>query len=809
MTDTTNSQSLRLEVSGLSCAGCVSRAEKALNGVEGVDEASVNLATGSAQVSFHAPADLPKLSDALSAAGYPARVSQVTIDIEGMHCASCVGRVEQALQESAGVIEAHVNLATERALVRYADGATTESALLQAIQGTGYAAKIQSQDTKTDHKEVEANRLYWAAIVAAILALPVFVLEMGGHLYPPFHHFIAASIGEQTSRLIQFALTTAVLIGPGRQFYLKGFPLLMRGAPDMNTLVALGTSAAYLFSVISTFTPNILPTGSANVYFESAAVIVVLILIGRYLEARAKRQTNDAIQKLMALQPDTARVERDGQSFDIAIDDLKAGDIIHIRPGEKVAADGIVIDGTSYIDESMLTGEPVPAQKSIDDQVSAATVNGQGFLKIRATHVGADTLLAQIVALVEQAQGSKLPIQSMVDKITAVFVPVVLALAALTVLVWLALGPSPSLGPALVAGISVLIIACPCAMGLATPTSIMVGTGRAAEKGVLFRKGDALQILSEVDQVVFDKTGTLTEGKPQVVTASLTDDWTKAELLPLIAAVEANSEHPLSQALLDYAGATDANCTDFEVLIGKGVEATVEGKSVLIGSRSLMTDRAIDLARFEQEADASAAKGQTPIIAAIDGKVAALFSVADQVKPDTPDALKSLKSMGKSVTMLTGDNAVTARAIAAELGIDEVISDVMPSDKASAIKQLQQGSKVAFVGDGINDAPALAVADVGIAIGTGTDIAVESADVILVSGRLTALTNAMTIAKATMRNIKQNLFWAFAYNVLLIPVAAGLLYPALGILLSPMLAALAMALSSVFVVANALRLRFI
>lgn len=808
----TPTQSARFEVTGLSCAGCVTRAEKALATVTGVESATVNLATGTAQVVYDDTTAVPQLTEALQTAGYPARIEQTVIAIKGMHCASCVGRVETALASLPGAVEAHVNLASERATVTYVAGMLTPKALVTAIEGAGYDAVMASEGATGDHRLSETNRLFWSALTAAVLALPVFILEMGGHLFPPFHHWVAMTIGEQTSRLLQFFLTGAILLGPGRQFYSKGFPLLLRGAPDMNSLVALGTTAAFLFSTVSTFVPALLPAGTANVYFESAAVIVVLILLGRYLEARAKRQTSAAIEKLLALQPDTARVERDGNIIDISIDDLVVGDVIQVRPGEKLPADGIVISGEGFVDESMLTGESMPVGKSVGDTVSAATLNGKGFLKLHATHVASDTLLARIVGLVEQAQGAKLPIQTAVDRITAVFVPIVLALAVLTVAVWLILGSQSAFGLAIVAGISVLIIACPCAMGLATPTSIMVGTGRAAEKGVLFRKGDALQTLSEIETVVFDKTGTLTEGKPKVAMVQFSDGQDEAHVLGLVLAAEMQSEHPLSKAIVDFAhenGAQSVDVEQFTSITGRGVQATVAQRSVLVGSQTLMRENGIDISIFDEAANQAAASGATPVYAALDGEAAAFFSIADQIKSDTEVALSTLRSSGKSVVMLTGDNARTAQAIADMLDIDQVISDVLPADKASAIKQLQQSGKVAFVGDGINDAPALATADVGIAIGTGTDIAVESADVVLVAGRLSGLTDATKIAAQTMRNIRQNLFWAFAYNILLIPVAAGILYPIFGVMLSPMLAALAMALSSVFVVSNALRLRFI
>jgi P-type Cu+ transporter len=804
---------VRLSLTGLSCAGCVSRAEKAIQSVGGVTSANVNLANATASVAYSAPANVASMTIALNKAGYPAVVQTTQLNIDGMNCASCVARVEKALNLKAGVIDAHVNLATEQAIVRHVDGVVTPSDLAAIVTSEGYEAHIESDGSKrsTKTKEDEIVALRNSLILAAILALPVFIVEMGGHLFPPFHHFIGNLIGFQTSRILQFLLTTLVLIGPGRQFYTKGYPLLFKGTPDMNSLVALGTSAAYGFSVVSTFFPSVLPEGTANVYFEAAAVIVLLILVGRYLEARAKGKTGAAIRKLVGLKPKQARVERNGSVQEILLDEIVVGDIIHVRPGEKIPTDGLVTSGTSFIDESMISGEPLPVTKSTNDPVIGATINGAGAITIQVTKIGADTVLSQIISMVEQAQGAKLPIQSVVDKITARFVPFVLVAASLTLLAWLFFGPPPSLGLALVAAVAVLIIACPCAMGLATPTSIMVGTGRAADLGVLIRKGDALQSLQSVSTIVFDKTGTLTEGRPEVAEMSVADGVDESELLAVLGAVESKSEHPISQAIVRKAQSVAVgdppNVTDFSSITGLGISAIVDGKSVLIGSDKLLSKHNISRGEFNTTAKQYAGQGQTPVYAVFDDRLVAVLAIADQVKTDTETALADLRSQGMRLVMLTGDNATTAQIIAQELNIDEVISDVMPADKAREINRLMKDGKVAFVGDGINDAPALAAADVGIAIGTGTDIAIESADLVLVSGSLQGVVSAVRISKKTMQNIRQNLFWAFGYNVILIPVAAGVLYPIAGILLSPMLAAGAMAFSSVFVVSNALRLR--
>ena len=799
----------------MSCASCVGRVERALKTVPGVEDASVNLASESAQVDFHAPADLPTILGALDAAGYPAVTQEVTLDVQGMNCASCVGRVERALLAGQGVVSASVNLASETATVRYVAGSTTPEAIAALATAAGYAATLRdaARPAPEDHKAEEIRHLARRTSFAAILALPVFVLEMGAHVVPGMHHLIAQTIGLQTSHLLQFVLTTIVLFGPGLQFYTKGFPALLRGAPDMNSLVALGTAAAYGYSLVATFAPGLLPAGTANVYYEAAAVIVVLILLGRFLEARAKGRTGEAIRKLVGLQAKTARVERDGAVIELPVDQIVVGEIVHVRPGEKIPVDGAVLTGRSYVDESMITGEPVPVEKAEGAAVVGGTVNGTGALTFRAEKVGADTMLAQIIQMVEQAQGAKLPIQGLVDRITLWFVPAVISVAVVTVLVWLLFGPDPALSLALVAGVSVLIIACPCAMGLATPTSIMVGTGRAAEMGVLFRKGDALQMLQEATVVALDKTGTLTEGRPELTDLIVADGMTEDAVLRLVAAVEATSEHPIATAITRAAetrGLTLPKPEGFDSITGYGVQAMVEGHRVLIGADRLMVREGVEIGGLAERGADLAAKGKTPLYAAIDGRIVAVIAVADPIKPGTPAAIQALHDLGLKVAMITGDNAATARAIAAQLGIDHVVAEVLPEGKVAALESLRaDGGKLAFVGDGINDAPALAAADVGIAIGTGTDIAIEAADVVLMSGDLTGVVNAFDISRRTMRNIRQNLFWAFGYNTLLIPVAAGVLYPFGGPLLSPVLAAGAMALSSVFVLSNALRLRWV
>jgi P-type Cu+ transporter len=802
--------SLTLPVVGMNCASCVGRVERALTAVPGVTGAEANLATGAVRISG---AGEPRaLTEALAQAGYPVAEARTEIAIEGMHCASCTGRVERALAQVPGVLEASVNLMTERATVRHLPVQRLADRLAEAVRGAGFAARAVDAprpDAAARKREEETDTTRRRMLVAGVLTLPVFVLEMGGHMIPAFHHWVHDNIGMWESWVVQFVLTTVVLFGPGLVFFRLGLPALARRAPDMNSLVAVGTGAAWGFSTLSTFAPTVLPAGTAAVYFEAAAVIVTLILMGRWLEARAKGRTGAAIARLVGLQPKSARVERDGKIADLPIADIRTGDIIHVRPGEKIPTDGEVTGGSSYVDESMITGEPVPVTKAEGDTVTGGTVNGNGALTFRATRVGADTVLAQIIRLVEEAQGAKLPIQALVDRVTLYFVPAVMTVAALTFIAWLALGPG--LGFAVVASVAVLIIACPCAMGLATPTSIMVGTGRAAEMGVLFRRGDALQALQGVDVVAFDKTGTLTEGRPDLVALHAAPGADEAEALALVAAVEARSEHPIAEAITRAAGTRGLKLpavAAFEAITGFGVRATVAGRTVLVGAERLMVREGIDLGPLPARAAEAARKGQTPLYASIDGQAAALIVVADRVKAATPKAIEALHAMGLKVAMITGDAEATARAIAADLGIDTVVAEVLPEGKVAAIESLRaNGRRVAFVGDGINDAPALAAADVGIAIGTGTDVAVEAAEVVLMSGDLRGVVNALATSRATLRNIRQNLFWAFAYNTALIPVAAGVFYPAFGLTLSPMLAAGAMALSSVFVVTNALRLR--
>ena len=818
------SGTISLPIEGMTCASCVGRVERALKAVPGVADAVVNLATEKASITTNAAVDPATLVKAVKDVGYevpesfsaPATAS-LEVAIEGMTCASCVGRVEKALRAVPGVTNAVVNLATEKATVQ---GTADAAVVVAAIENAGYDAKVIAAgsgaaqvetDDRAAKKEAERRELTRDFTLAAVLTVPVFILEMGSHVIPGMHDLIASTIGMQSNWYIQFVLTTIVLFVPGIRFYDKGLPALGRLAPDMNSLVAVGTLAAYGYSLVATFAPGFLPAGTVNVYFEAAAVIVTLILLGRLLEARAKGRTSEAIKRLVGLQAKTARVRRDGKTVDLPIGSVVSGDIVEVRPGDRVPVDGEVIEGESYVDESMITGEPIPVSKKHGSEVVGGTVNQKGAFAIRATAVGGNTVLSQIIRMVEEAQGSKLPIQALVDKVTMYFVPAVFAVAILTFAAWMWFGPSPALIFALVNAVAVLIIACPCAMGLATPTSIMVGTGRGAELGVLFRKGEALQLLKDAKVVAVDKTGTLTEGKPALTDLELALGFDRADVLGLMAAVEAKSEHPIARAIVDAAAGENIPLpavSDFESVTGFGVKAVAGDKRVEIGADRYMAELGHDVAGFAQVAERLGNEGKSPLYAAIDGKLAAIIAVADPIKETTPAAIKALHDLGLKVAMITGDNKRTAEAIAKRLGIDEVVAEVLPDGKVDAVRRLKaQHGKVAFVGDGINDAPALAEADVGLAIGTGTDIAIEAADVVLMSGSLQGVPNAIALSKATIGNIRQNLFWAFAYNTALIPVAAGLLYPAYGILLSPVFAAGAMALSSVFVLGNALRLK--
>lgn len=713
-------------------------------------------------------------------------MTTMRFEISGLNCGACAARAEKAMSGVAGVTSAHVNFADHTATV---DADRALFAQIESASTTaGYPATLIAQQAQPQTREDETPALRRATLIAAALTLPIFIVEMGGHIFPPIHHAIVQTIGLQTLWVAQFILASIVLIWPGQDFYRIGVPALLRRAPDMNSLVVLGATAAWGYSTIATFAPQILPAGSVAIYFEAAAVIVTLILLGRWLEARAKGRTGAAIKRLIGLRPDTASVLRDGTFVSINIADVVVGDIIQLTAGERIPVDGDVVTGTGFIDESMISGESIAVEKTAGDTVVAGTLNGANTLTMTAKAVGSDTMLARIIDMVVAAQGARLPVQDLVNKITLWFVPAVMVIVAATVAIWLLLGSLPI---ALVAGVSVLIIACPCAMGLATPTSIMVGTGRAADLGVLFRRGDALQSLEGVDVVAFDKTGTLTMGAPVVASNTL-----RADDLAAVAAVEAASNHPLAAAIVALAGRHLPTATDVETVPGHGIQGMVAGRRIVIGNAAMMAWDGVS-------AQADVPAGQTPVMVAIDGTFAGTLGLSDAPKADAKSTVQNLLAQGIEVVMVSGDTQTAADVLGAALGIDRVIAGVLPDGKADVVRDFQsKGHRVAFVGDGINDAPALACADVGIAMGNGTDVAVDSADVVLVSGNPMGVLRAITISRATLRNIRQNLGWAFGYNVVLIPVAA-LAW------LTPQLAALAMAASSVLVVTNALRLRWV
>jgi Cu+-exporting ATPase len=753
----------------------------------------------------------------------------INLKIGGLSCASCVNRVETALMRVPGVVSADVNLARESARVGVTPGRVTVDDLRKAVRKAGYDAELEAPRVPgivsspsaalqaagptrhgADHMHPDgAGRT--RLLVAIALTIPVMFMAMVPDMVPALDDMIHAHIGVFRWRLIEALLATIVLFGPGRVFFKTGIPALLRGAPEMNSLVALGTFAAWSYSLAATFLPGVFPSGTAHVYFEAAAVVATLVLVGRYLEARARRQAGSAIEHLLRLAPDTATLLRDGAAIIVKLDAIVPGNVLLVRPGDRVALDGEVIDGASQVDESMLTGEPQPVRKEIGAQVFGGTVNGNGSLTIRVTKVGEDTALARIVQMVGEAQGAKLPVQALADRVTGWFVPAVMIVALVTFVVWISFGPHPALAYALVNAVAVLVVACPCAMGLATPVSVMVATGRAAQLGILFRDATALQVLRDVRLVAFDKTGTLTQGHPALTDLEVAPGFDAQRVLALIAAVEMLSEHPIAKALLEAAETQQLpvpKAAGFQATPGLGVMARVDNQAVVVGSQRYMTKLGIDISAFDRAAAQLSAAGKSPLFAAVDQHIAAILAVADPLKSSAFAAIAALKEDGLTVAMMSGDRRATAEAVGHTLGIDRVEAEVLPAGKAEAVKALQNKSgKIAFVGDGINDAPALAAADVGIAVGSGTDIAIETADVVIMRDDLRTVPAAIALSRATLRNIKQNLFWALAYNAVLIPIAAGALYSVGHLLLSPMLAAAAMAFSSLFVVGNALRLR--
>lgn len=805
---------LNLMVSGMTCAACVSRVEHVLKRQAGVTAATVNLATETATVALDTEvADLDRLFASLREAGYPPLTQGAVLRIDGMTCAACVTRVERAMTQLPGVVHASVNLATEKASVEYLPKTVDLERIRAAIVAAGYQAVIDDAggvDRERTGRARDLLSLQRDLVFAIGLTLPLALIAMGPMMIPGLAHSMHALIPDVVWRWFEFFLASPVLFIAGRRFFRQGWGELRHLNPGMNTLVMIGASSAWMYSTLVLTAPGIFPEGTANLYFEAAGVIVTLILLGRWLEAKARGRTSEAIRRLIRLQSKTARVIRDGEEQEVPADAVNPGDEILVRPGERVPVDGIVISGESYVDESMISGEPIPSAKRPDAEVIGGTINQTGAFRFRATRVGADTLLARVIRMVEEAQAAKPPIQEIADRIAGVFVPVVLVVAALTFGVWMGLGPEPALNFAFVAAVSVLLIACPCAMGLATPTAIMVGSGKAAEMGILFRKGTALELLAHIDTILFDKTGTLTQGRP-VLTDMVAIHEDDAEFLARIASAEALSEHPLAQAIVNTArsrGLVLDAAEDFRAEPGFGIDARVGGRRIQIGSERFMDRLGISTAAATMTLSRWKAHGKTLLLAACDGEIDGVIAISDPLKPDSREAIAALHALGMKTGMLSGDNPQTAHAVAAELGIELVIAEILPDQKADEVQRMQrQGRRVAFVGDGINDAPALARADVGIAIGTGTDIAIESGDVILMRGDLRGIVDAIALSRRTLRTIRLNFFWAYAYNVALIPVAAGALYPVTGLLLNPMLAAAAMSVSSLLVVSNSLRLR--
>ena len=808
----TEIKEITIPIQGISCASCVTNNEKALQAVPGVLSATVNIATEKATVSFDTDRASPaQLVAAIMKVGYKVPIEKVTLPIGGMTCASCVEHVEKALLSVEGVLSSSVNLATERATVHYMAGAVNRADLVKAVDDAGYEVlevagegaedMAAAEDREAVVRQRQYRRLQLKVAVGAVISILVMLGSME-----------QLGLGWLSNGYVLWALATPVQFWVGGQFYRGAVAAARHGTTNMNTLVAVGSSAAYFYSVAAVVFPSFFEEQGlgAPVYFDTAAVIITLILFGRMLEARAKGQTSDAIRKLIGLQPKTARVIRDGDEIAIPIEQVAVDDIVVVRPGESIPVDGVVTEGQSAVDESMISGESIPVDKQVGDEVMGATINKSGSFRFEATRIGKDTALARIIRLVQEAQGSKPPIARMADTIASYFVPVVFIIATITFILWWAFGSDPSFTRALLNFVAVLIIACPCALGLATPTAVMVGTGKGAEEGVLIRGGDSLETAHKLDTVVLDKTGTLTQGRP-VVTDLLAEGWDQDELLGLAAAAERGSEHPLGEAIVSSAlerGLRLKQAEAFQALAGQGVEALVANHHLLIGNPGLLEDQGIALDGLRGKADRLASEGKTPMYMAVDKQAAAVIGVADTLKQSSRGAVAKLREMGLEVVMLTGDNWRTAEAISREAGVDRVLAEVLPQDKALEVKRLQQeGKLVAMVGDGINDAPALAQADVGIAIGTGTDVAMEAGDITLISGDLRGVVTAIALSRRTIQIIKQNLFWAFAYNTALIPVAAGVLYPFFGILLNPMLAAAAMGLSSVSVVSNSLRLR--
>lgn len=803
---------ISMKIEGMSCSSCANRLEKAINKLEGIEQGNVNFATEMLTVVYDEAKTSPMAVElAVEKAGFKVRkdIKDYSFKVKGMSCSSCANRLERLVQKLEGVEAASVNFATEKLTVKLNADVIGYNQLKEATQSAGFELLTDEEIKQQPTKEVsEAHRLFKRFMISLIFSVPLLIISMGHMVGLPLPHMIDPMRNPLNFGLIQLVLTLPVVF-TGYKFYQVGIKNLVQLSPNMDSLVAIGTLTAFLYSLFGIYQ---ISQGDAHyamhLYFESAAVILTLITLGKYLEAVSKGKTSQAIKALMGLAPKTATVERKGVELEVPIEEVMVGDLVLVKPGEKLPVDGEVVEGMTAIDESMLTGESIPVEKTVGSQVIGASLNKTGFIKYKATRVGRDTVLSQIVKLVEDAQGSKAPIAKMADIISAYFVPIVMGLAVISSLLWKVSGESDVF--ALSIFISVLVIACPCALGLATPTAIMVGTGKGAEYGVLIKGGEALEMTHRLQTIVFDKTGTITEGKPKV-TDVLALSLSEEQLLSYAASAEKASEHPLGEAIVREAqdrGYALCELESFHAMIGRGIEGVILGQKLLIGNLKLMVEHQIDVSSLQEKTDELAYEGKTPMYMAIDGELAGVIAVADTVKESSKKAIETLHQMGIQVAMITGDNQKTADAIARQVGIDLVLAEVLPADKANEVKKLQQsGRKVGMVGDGINDAPALAQADIGIAIGSGTDVAIESADIVLMKSDLMDVSTAIRLSKATILNIKENLFWAFAYNVLGIPVAMGVLHLFGGPLLNPMIAAAAMSLSSVSVLLNALRLR--
>ncbi|WHZ01707.1 heavy metal translocating P-type ATPase [Neobacillus sp. YX16] len=808
-----------IQIGGMTCAACANRIEKVTKKLEGVQDSSVNYATEKLSIQYdESVVSLPAIRATIEKAGYEAIIESAkrVLQIEGMTCAACAKRIEKVTSKLDGVLESSVNYATEKLSIGFEPSKVRVSDIKQAIEKAGYKAieEATTVDSDKERKEKEIKLLWKKFVISALFTVPLLVITMGHMFFEPLGFILPAIIDPMVNPLyfglIQLLLVLPVLFA-GNKFFTVGFSSLISRSPNMDSLIAMGTSAAFLYGIFAIFQiygGNI--DYAYDLYFEAAGVIITLILLGKYLEAVTKGKTSEAIKKLMGLAPKTAMIIRNGKEVEIAIEEVEVGDIIVVKPGEKMPVDGEVIEGMTSVDESMLTGESLPVEKNIGDAIIGASINKNGLIKYKATRVGKDTALAQIIKLVEDAQGSKAPIAKMADIISGYFVPVVIGIAIAGALAWYFFAGETGVF-SLTIFISVLVIACPCALGLATPTAIMVGTGKGAEYGVLIKSGVALETAHKIKTIVFDKTGTITEGKPKVTDVVVTSEITEEYLLQLAASAEKGSEHPLGEAIVKDAeerGIEFKNLDFFKAIPGHGIEVKMDGKNILLGNRKLMVEREISLKDLEVTSDRLAGEGKTPMYVAIDGRMAGIIAVADTVKENSKKAIEQLHKMGIEVAMITGDNRRTAEAIAKQVGIDRVLAEVLPEDKANEVKKIQaEGRKVAMVGDGINDAPALAQADIGIAIGSGTDVAMESADIVLMRSDLLDVPTAIQLSKKTISNIKQNLFWAFGYNTLGIPIAMGVLYLFGGPLLNPIIAAAAMSLSSVSVLLNALRLK--